>query len=203
MKPLVYVLEDDVRVRENMAALLQGHGYDVISFSSPEGFLNTYAPYRGPACLIVDLCLPGIHGLDVLAKLRQQGVRLPVVVVSGNLTVRLTVDCMRAGALTALEKPFQPDALIEAVAEAMTLAEVTIAEESARLTVEDCLALLSPGERAVLDRVIRGAANKVVAAELGVSTRTVENRRAKIMKTFGVSSLAELVQLLATRARAN
>ena len=203
MTAMVYVLEDDAHVREGLCAMLQGHGYDVVGFSSPAGFLETYTPSTRPSCLVVDLGLPGMNGLDVLETLRRHAIELPFVVVSGILTIRLTVDCMRAGAVTALEKPVQPEALLAAVAEALVVSERKMAQGRTRLTVKDRLATLSEGERQVLEMVLDGTANKVIAADLGVSMRTVESRRAKIMKTFGVKSVAELVRLLTTTAQAN
>jgi len=172
-------------------------GHPVRAFASAAEFLRAYSPDQ-PGCLVLDVKMPGMSGLELQRRLADDGVTLPVVMISGHADVRIAVEAMTLGAITLLEKPFSLDELLGHIRKAI---EKDAAERAARGKEDDArgrLAALTPKEREVLDQVVAGRTNREIADTLGLSVRAVEDRRARLMKKAGVNSLAELVAL-ATR----
>ena len=194
MPPTVFVADDDEAVRESLQLLLESAGHRVRSFASGSEFLDA-APFAEGGCLIIDVRMPGIGGLEVQERLRVEGVGLPVIVITGHGDVPLAVQAMKAGAVDFVEKPFAEEAILAAVERALELSRRRHVAGSAAADAEARLARLSPRERQVLCRLVAGKQNKVIAYELGISPRTVEIHRARVMEKTRSRSLSELVRL--------
>ncbi len=195
--PTVFVVDDDDAVRKAVAAAGGLLGHPVRAFASAMDFLAAYTPDQA-GCLVLDVKMPGLSGLELQRRLADDGVTLPVIMISGHADVRIAVEAMTLGALTLLEKPFRLDDLLAQVRIAI---DKDTADRATRDRDDDArgrLAALTPKEREVLDQVVAGRTNRVIAEQLGVSVRAVEDRRARLMRKAGVTSLAELVAL-ATR----
>ncbi|MCH8491056.1 MAG: PAS domain S-box protein [Oceanicaulis sp.] len=194
----IFVVEDESEVRMSIRSLLTASGHHVEEFATAESFLEACAGEARRGCVLVDVGLPGMSGLEMHERLKADGINLPVLVVTGRHDVSLAVQAMRAGAVDFLEKPFAPDRLLQAVTRALThsLPDAGVAEqpESVEIT-ENPFACLTPREHEVLGLVADGQLNKEVAFRLGLSQRTVENYRARAMQKTGIRSLAELVRL--------
>jgi two-component system response regulator FixJ len=169
-------------------------GIEAKSYDSAASFLND--PQRGTSgCIITDVRMPGMSGIDLLRKLKSDGVTVPVIVMTGHGDVPLAVEAMKLGAFDFIEKPFDDDALLMSVRGALGVQEKHAREESQRQEIENRLAQLSTRERQVLDGLVAGQANKVIAFELGISPRTVEIYRANVMTKMQANSLSDLVRM--------
>ncbi len=193
--PRVYVVDDDDAVRRSLRLLLESAGHLVTDYSRADAFLDACGEHcRG--CLISDIHMPGLNGLELQSTLEERGIGLPLIMLTGHGDVPAAVRSLKAGALDFIEKPFDPQHLLAQVARALALdasRHAARAEEAHRGAL---LARLTPREREVVDRVGRGHSNKVVAADLGISERTVELHRGRGMKKLEVRTVAELVRLL-------
>ncbi|CAO3454599.1 response regulator transcription factor [Azospirillum largimobile] len=209
----VFILDDDDAIRDSLEVLLECAGFRVESFSTPLGFLESGAPAR-PGCLLVDVRMPQMSGLDVQERLTRGGHAMPVVVMTGHGDVPLAVRAMKAGAVDFVEKPFEEEALLAAVRSALALARASesrtadaaspaaVAEQpapppavSASPEVLDRLAALTPREMDVLRWLVAGKSNKIIAFELSISPRTVEIHRARVMEKMRADSLPTLVRM--------
>lgn len=190
-KALVYLVDDNDAFRESTAWLLETAGYQVQAYASGAEFLEAYAGARHPGalCLVSDIRMPQMSGLQLQEELIKRGVRLPLVFVTAHGDVPLAVEAMRKGASNFLEKPFSDQALIEAVEVALATARAGSGAEAA------LLAKLSPREKQVLDLVVASKPNKIIADILGISIKTVELHRANMMHKLGVRSLPELMKV--------
>lgn len=191
----VFVVDDDAAVRESLSLLIRSMGLSVETFDSAQQFLSGCDPARA-GCLVLDIRMPGMSGLDLQDTLGEHGIGLPVIFITGHGDVTLAVRAMKAGAVDFIEKPFNDQQLLDRINQAIEIDRVNRDVRDAREAAAARLALLSPREREVMERVVRGEANKVVAAELGLSERTVEIHRAKVMAKTGSRSLAELVAMV-------
>jgi FixJ family two-component response regulator len=196
-KPLIYVVDDDHGVRSSLNDLLTSVGYEVVSYESPRDFLVRQKVDR-LSCLVLDVRLQGVNGLDVQEQLRAERPVLPVILVSGHGDVPMTVRGMRAGAIDFLEKPFREQALLDAVALAIEEARRKRPMIERRREAEDRFARLSPREREVIGHVIKGQLSKQIARLLSISEVTVKIHRASAMRKLGVRSLVELTRLAET-----
>lgn len=197
-KPTVFVVDDDAAVRRAIAGAGQLLGSSVLQFASAEEFLAAYDPAQ-PGCLVLDIKMPGMTGLELQQELAGRGSSIPIIVVSGHADVRIAVEVMTRGAVTLLEKPFRLDELLTHLRKALEL-DATHRERATRQTeTESRLAALTSKEREVLEAVAAGKTNKEIAEELGLSLRAVEDRRARAMKKIQAGSVAELVKILAAR----
>lgn len=192
--PCVYVVDDDAGIRESLKALISNAGYTVECFSSAEGFLER-VDLTSPACALIDLYLKQMDGIDLQRQLLRDESHLAVIMMSAYGEIGAAVSAMRMGAADFIEKPFEPDELLgrlQSVANAMVQVESShlAARQNAAL-----LATLTPREYDVLERIVDGKPNKVVANELDISTRTVETHRVHIMQKLNVDSLAHVVRL--------
>jgi len=203
-EPTVFVVDDDRAMRESLSWLLDSVGLRVRSYATAADFLAEHDPAQ-PGCLVLDVRMPGMSGLDLQAELARRGVELPTIVITGHAEVSMAVRAVKAGAIDFIEKPFSDQLLLDRVRQAL---EIDLEAREVRRRREDArrrLATLTTREREVLNLVVAGKANKEIASALGVSTKTVEVHRAHVMSKMCVDSLAELIRitLLAGEIREN
>ena len=203
-EPTVFVVDDDRAMRESLSWLLDSVGLRVRSYATAADFLAEHDPAQ-PGCLVLDVRMPGMSGLDLQAELARRGVELPTIVITGHAEVSMAVRAVKAGAIDFIEKPFSDQLLLDRVRQAL---EIDLEAREVRRRREDArrrLATLTAREREVLDLVVAGKANKEIASALGVSPKTVEVHRAHVMSKMCVDSLAELIRitLLAGEIREN
>ena len=194
-QPTVFVVDDDPGIRDSVTWLFQSVGLPVETYGSAQKFLDTYVPSR-PGCLILDVRLPGMGGLDLLEALRRRGATLPVIVVTAFGEVHSAVRAMKGGAIDVMEKPTRDQVLLDRVQQALELDRRTRATLASRAEAAARYARLSKRELEVLGLIIAGKANKVIATDLKLSPKTVEAHRAAIMRKLGVHSIAELVRIV-------
>ena len=199
-EPTIFVVDDDEAVGRALATAGKLLGHPVRAFASAAEFLAAYDG-RQPGCLVLDVRMPGMTGLELQRALADAGAPLPVVMVSGHADVRIAVEAMTLGAVTLLEKPFRLDELLTHVRRAL---DKGAADREARRHAADAsarLATLTAKEREVLEMIAAGNTNRAMADALGVSVRAVEDRRARLMRKVGASSVADLVKLLTASPR--
>lgn len=190
--PLVYVVDDDEAVRDALGLLFESVGLDCRLFASALEFLEAYDA-RQHACLVVDIRMPGLSGLDLQQRLNDQRADVPVIFITGHGDVPMAVNAMKSGASDFIQKPFRDQDLIDRIHKALAQDRERRAMRAEQNVILERLALLTPREGEVMRRVVRGQANKVIALDLGVSQRTVELHRARVMRKLKMRSLAELV----------
>lgn len=192
--PIIYVIDDDDAVRQSLEFLLKTAGINVRGFESAKAFLDAL-PQINSGCVITDVRMPGMTGIDLLRHLNEVKAELPVIVITGHGDITLAVEAMKIGAVDFLEKPFDDDLLLAAVRSALDR-DADIAKRKAELGgVHDKLAALSNRERQVLEGLVAGNANKTIAFDLGISPRTVEIYRANLMTKMEANSLSDLVRM--------
>lgn len=196
----IFLIDDDQAVRDSLSFLLETTGFAVKSYPSAGAFLSAGLP-DGAGCVITDVRLPGIDGLELQCRLAQAGCTLPVIVITGHSDVPMAVQALKNGAMDFLEKPFDGDALLETVRRAVEASRAASEHEASVHAARERLARLTAREREVLDALVSGQANKEIARVLGVSPRTVEVHRARVMEKLDANSLAELVHLTLAAAR--
>ena len=197
--PTVFLVDEDASVRSALTRALTAEGFHVLSWASADAFLAEYDPEK-PGCLVADVAMPGTDGLQLQALLSASDHALPIVFITGNATVRMSVQAMRAGAVTFLPKPVRLSELAAAVREALERDRVTRQKHAARAAINARLAALTARERQVFDLVVAGKMNKQIAAQLGAAEKTVKVHRGRVMFKMRVRSVAELVTL-ASQAR--
>ena len=193
-EPLVHLIDDDEAVRVSLVFLLEMADLPARAYASAQEFLDI-ADGVTSGCVVTDVRMPGMSGLELIRRLKARGVALPVIVITGHGDVPLAVEAMRAGVLDFLEKPFEDEALITSIRSALNAQVKTARQNAERERFEQMLATLSGREREVLQGVIAGKLNKVIAFELGISPRTVEVYRANVMSKTGAHGLSELVRI--------
>ncbi|MEW6249155.1 MAG: response regulator transcription factor [Planctomycetota bacterium] len=193
--PTVFVVDDDQALCESLQWLLESVGLAVRTFPSAEQFLAAYDP-ADPGCLVLDIRMPGMNGLDLQNRLGGRGITLPVIVITGHGDVPLAVRALRAGAVDFLEKPVHDQLLLQRIRAALERDAATRREQERRSGTAARLAHLTPREREVLELVVAGRANKQIAAELGVTQKTVEVHRKRVMQKMGVRSAVALTRLI-------
>jgi two-component system response regulator FixJ len=191
---VVHVIDDDKSARESLTFLLQAAGLTVETYESATVFLVSIATAK-PGCVVTDVRMPGLSGLELLHELKRRQIGLPVIVITGHGDVPLAVEAMKSGALDFLEKPFDDEALIDAVNVALRHHGADAKREADRDEVVERLATLSNRERQVLEGLVAGHANKTIAYDRGISPRTVEIYRANVMAKMHASSLSDLVRM--------
>ena len=196
-EPIVYVIDDDDAVRQSLEFLLKTAGISARSFDSAKAFLEVM-PQIQSGCIITDVRMPEITGIDLLRQVKESKHDIPVIVITGHGDIALAVEAMKIGAIDFLEKPFDDDSLLSAVRAALST-EADVAKHKAELAdIHDKLAALSNRERQVLEGLVAGKANKVIAFDLGISPRTVEIYRANLMTKMSANSLSDLVRMAMT-----
>jgi len=191
----VFVVDDDEAVRDSLALLIRSVGLTVTTFSSATEFVEAYVPSER-ACLILDVRLPGMSGLELQQKLSEQGADLPIVFITGHGDVPMAVRAMRRGAVDFLQKPFSDQDLLDRVQQALAEQSARRQERESKATLARRVESLTPREQEVMQLVVEGHANKVIASRLGMSQRTVEVHRAHIMRKMEADSLAQLVRIV-------
>jgi FixJ family two-component response regulator len=191
----VTIIDDDQAMRESLSTLLRAEGFVTQSYESAESFLAD-GPESVSGCLIVDIHMPGMNGLDLQRELRARAIALPVVVITGQADVPKAVAALKAGAIDFLEKPYDIDALLRAVRDALNREDRGQNPDEERWQVQVRLTSLSRREREVMDLMVKGNPNKLIAATLGISPRTVENHRASVMDKMQCANLSSLIHLI-------
>ncbi|HEY8616326.1 response regulator FixJ [Phenylobacterium sp.] len=191
---LVHVIDDDEAMRESLSFLLDSAGIRARTYESAVAFLQQLDGLE-PGCIVTDVRMPEMNGLELVRRLKERGVQQPVIVITGHGDVPLAVEAMKAGVIDFLEKPFDDEALLQAVRSALDAREREDQQHGEKRRFEAMLEGLSPREQEVLRGVIAGKPNKVIAYDLGISPRTVEVYRANVMTKTGASGLSELVRM--------
>jgi two-component system, LuxR family, response regulator FixJ len=190
--PLVYLVDDDEAIRDSLGLLLRSVGLDCEVYASALEFLGAYDPSRH-CCLVADIRMPGLSGLELQQRLNEQRADVPVIFITGHGDVPMAVNAMKSGASDFIQKPFRDQDLIDRIHKALAKDRERRASRAEEDAIRERLATLTPRETEVMRRVVRGQANKVIALDLGVSQRTVELHRARVMRKLKMRSLAELV----------
>ena len=197
--PIVFVVDDDVSVRESLEALIRCEGWQPKTFASAQEFLD-FPRVVIPNCLVLDVSLPGLNGLDLQSLVAGERTDMPIIFITGHGDVPMTVKAMKAGAVEFLTKPFNDDVLLTAIRAALERSRVALSLEAEMRVLRDCYASLTLRERQVMALVVSGLLNKQVGGELGISEITVKAHRGKVMQKMKADSLADLVKI-ATRLR--
>lgn len=189
----VHIVDDDEAIRDSLSLLLGGAGFAVATYPSAEAFLTVAA--QGAGCLVIDVRMPGMGGLELQQELVRRGRRIPVIVITGHAEVPLAVQAMKAGAVDFVEKPFEEATIVGAIRRAFDLGIATARAEAAGAEIGHRLQSLTAREREVLDALVAGKPNKIIAYDLSISPRTVEIHRARVMDKMQARTLSDLVRM--------
>jgi len=192
--PLVFVVDDDASIREALDNLIRSVGFRVQVFASAQEFLNSKLP-EGPRCLVLDVRLPGLSGLDLQRELAAANVQIPIIFITGHGDIPMSVRAMKAGAVEFLTKPFRAQDLLDAIQQAIERDRVSQLERTELAELRGRFDSLTPREREVMQLVVAGLLNKEIAAQLGTSEVTVKFQRRQAMHKMGAESLAQLVKM--------
>lgn len=193
-RPVIAIVDDDISIRESLEPLLELSGWRVRSFDCASAFLDWVAP-EGPGCLLLDVSLPDLNGLDLQAQIADERPQMPIIFLTGYGDVPMTVRAMKAGAVEFLTKPFEEDVLLAAVGRAIERSRALVAERSGRKALDARYASLSRREREVMHLIVAGLLNKQVGGELGISEITVKAHRGRLMDKMQAASFADLVKM--------
>lgn len=197
LSAMVFVIDDDPSVRQALSRLIRSVGLGVEAFASAQEFLD-YSRPQCPGCLVLDIRLPGLSGLDLQKELAAAGKSLPIVFITGHGTILMSVQAMKAGAVDFLEKPFDDQVFLDAIHRAIERDRVTCRERNEKMKITKRVEKLTPREREVLALVVQGRLNRQIGAALGTAEKTVKVHRARVMQKMQAGSLAELVRLAGT-----
>ena len=194
VEPIVFIVDDDPSVRRSTERLIRSSGLNVQTFTSAREFLND-PRYEGPACLVLDVHMPGLSGIDLQRELTQAGIQIPIIFITGQGDIPMTVRAMKAGAMEFLTKPFRSRSLLDAVQAALERDRSAQKDRSESGELREHYEQLTPREREVMALVTTGLLNKQVASELATTERTIKFHRANIMQKMHAESLADLVRM--------
>jgi FixJ family two-component response regulator len=201
-QPTVYIVDDDQATRKSLRWLVETLGVPVQTFHCAVSFLDAYDPSM-PGCLVLDMMMPGMSGLELQKELIHRGIEIPVIVLTGYADVSTAVNTLKNGAVEFLEKPFNDDVLLEQIRKALALDALRRSQRGARELVYERMGRLTPREREILDHVVEGLSSKEIAGRLDVSFKTVEAHRAKVMRKMEAESVAQLVRLVVSSTTNN
>lgn len=196
-EPLVYVIDDDDAVRQSLEFLLKTANVKVQGFDSAKAFLEIL-PQVKSGCIVTDIRMPEITGIDLLRRVKELDLDIPVIVITGHGDIALAVEAMKVGAVDFLEKPFDDEMILSSVRAALNKDADSAQQKAERTQINDKLAALSNREHQVLEGLVAGKPNKIIAYDLGISPRTVEIYRANLMTKMGANSLSDLVRMAMT-----
>ena len=191
---VVFVVDDDASMRDAISRLLNAVGLTVQTFASARAFLNRRLP-EVPGCLVLDVRLPGLSGLDLQREMVERGIHIPVVFITGHGDIPMSVQAMKAGAVEFLTKPFRDQDLLDAVRSGIQLDRKEREERTELAELRDCVGLLTQREQEVMSLVVSGLLNKQIALQLGTSEKTIKIHRSQVMRKMRASSLADLVRM--------
>lgn len=194
-EPQVYVVEDDEAVRDSLQLLLKTEGYKVASFPEATSFLEAWSPDMN-GCIVLDIRMPGMSGMELQKELVSRGSELPIIFVTGHGDVPLAVEAMQLGAVDFVQKPYRDQELLEKIRKAMELDAQRQELRVEKQEIQRRMDTLTPREREIMEMMIDGNANKVIAIDLNISQRTVEIHRSRVMQKMGTHSLAQLVRMV-------
>ena len=195
VKAEVFVIDDDEAVLDSLRLLVASEGWPVRCFGNAESFLEALANSLEPSCIVADVRLPGMSGLDLQADLNRRGLGTPLILITGHGQIDMAVRAVKAGAHDFLEKPFDPNRLVAGIRSAIERASSDRADQRTIEDLKERVALLSERQRQVMDLAVVGFSNKEIAQQMGITPRTVESYRAWVMEKTGAANLAELVRL--------
>ena len=195
--PKVYIVDDDEEVRSALQLLMQSVGLDVETFSSARDYLDRFQPAQA-GCLVADIRMPGMSGLELQERLNEERQHPPIIVITGHGDVPMAVRAVKAGAVDFIEKPFRDQALLDAVHRAIEMDAKQRGEASRLSDIHERVETLTPREREVLDLVLEGRRNKNISDELGITLSTVEAHRSRVMEKMGAESLSHLMRMMLT-----
>jgi FixJ family two-component response regulator len=195
-KPIVFVVDDDAWIRESLQTLLQDEGWRPETFPSAQEFLNRPRPST-PSCLVLDVSLPGLNGLDLQKRVAAERTDMPIIFITGHGDIPMSVGAMKAGAVEFLTKPFSDEVLLAAIRQALERSRLALTQEAEVQELRDRYASLTPRERDVMALVVSGLLNKQVAGELGITESTVKAHRGQVMQKMKANSVADVVKMTA------
>ena len=195
-KPIVFVVDDDVWIRESLQTLLQDEGWQAETFASAREFLDRPRPLT-PNCLVLDVSLPGLDGLELQKRIAGQRTDMPIIFITGHGDIPMSVGAVKAGAIEFLTKPFSDEVLLTAIRQALERSRLALTEQATMQELRDRYASLTPREQDVMRLVVSGLLNKQVADELGITESTVKAHRGQVMQKMKANSLADLVKMTA------
>lgn len=194
MHPTVFVVDDDAAVRDSLRWLLESVGHAVETYASGAEFLDSVEPDR-PGCLLLDVRMPGMSGLELQDALQKRSTQLPIIMITAHGDVPMAVRALRAGAFDFIQKPFNDQVLIDRIHDCLAQERQRLSEEANKAEVRERFATLTPREREVLEGIVAGKPNKVLADEMGISIKTVEIHRARVRDKLKADSIPELVAM--------
>ncbi|MFZ0686721.1 MAG: response regulator transcription factor [Terriglobales bacterium] len=197
VRPIVFIVDDDISVRESLELLIQNEGWQAETFASAQHFLD-HPRTDLPSCLILDVSLPGLNGLELQQQIAAVRTDMPIIFITGHGDIPMSVRAMKAGAIEFLTKPFSDEALLSAIRQALQRSRLALSHEAEVRDLRNRHALLTPRERQVMALVVSGLLNKQIGGELGISEITVKAHRGQVMQKMKADSLASLVKMAAT-----
>ncbi len=195
MEPIVFVVDDDQAIRRSLKWLIESVGLQVETYASADEFMRSYYPGRA-GCLLLDVRMPGMSGLELQEHFARNDIHIPIIIITGHGDVPMAVRAMKAGAIDFIDKPFNDELLLESIRNALAIDQQQREFQSRRAEIATRLAHLTPREHEVMEMVTEGRSNKEIAMDLGVSAKTVEVHRARVMEKMEAGSLAELVRMV-------